>query len=77
MGKLATVADSAGVGIRLLRYRCNGTRNAVVRCEKCCRKAFEASISKSSDKMVVKISRDEKTHTGSEVSSYAGLFTSF
>ena len=53
MGKLATVADSAGVGIRLLRYRCNGTRNAVVRCEKCCRKAFEAWISKRSDKWLL------------------------
>lgn len=45
-GKLATVADSAGVGIKLLRYRCNGTRNAVVRCEKCCRSACDTSISK-------------------------------
>lgn len=31
VGKLPTVADSAGVGIRLLRYLCNGTKNAVVR----------------------------------------------
>ena len=77
MGKLATVADSAGVGIRLLRYRCNGTRNAIVRCEKCCRKAFEASISKRSDKIVVEKPGDEEIHTGSEVTSYTCLFASF
>ena len=38
-------AASAGVGINVLRYRCKGANKAVVRAEKCCRRACEASSS--------------------------------
>lgn len=42
-------SDSEGVGSKVFRYRCSGTRKAVVRAEKCSLRAIEASSSTSSN----------------------------